>query len=390
MNKKCILPWIHLQVDSDGSARPCCNATKTGDSLGNILQESPVVIWNNTNYQTLRQRMIDGVEPPECKPCYDSERLGLYSKRLRENEDWKHLSNLMDSSVAEFKIRHLDVRFDNVCNFKCRYCSPWLSHSWYNDYKKLGLDVRTEQAINVNGSQLFDIIKEHVVDDLESIFFCCGEPLLMDQHLQILKLLDEKKKYNTKLLYISNLSRLQYKGTDYIELWQKFNDVNVHFSIDTIGTKLEYIRCGAKWESIEENLKRVFSLKDKLKPKMSITVSMFNATEVINTVEYIVGKGYADYTDIALHVVKMPQIYSCQILPNEIKQQITKDVNNFLQKVSLPHFYKSKYEYFINYMNSADNYERYKKEFIDMTAQLDAIRNENFANVFPELQSYYE
>ena len=390
MDKKCILPWMHLQVDSDGSARPCCNASKTLEPLGNILQESPVVIWNNEKYQTLRQQMIDGNEPVDCKPCYDSERLGLYSKRQRENEDWKHLSHLMESSTAEFKIRHLDVRFDNVCNFKCRYCSPWLSHSWYNDYKKLGLSVRTEQAINVNGSQLFDIIKDTVVDDLESIFFCGGEPLLMDQHLEMLKLLDEKKKYNTKLLYISNLSRLHYKGTDYIEVWQKFNDVNVHFSIDAIGPKLEYIRCGANWENIEENLKRVFSLKDKLKPKMSITVSMFNATEVINTVEYIVGKGYADYSDIALHVVKMPQIYSCQILPAEIKQQVTKDVNDFLQRVSLPHFYKSRYEYFINYMNSADKYEQHKNEFIEMTTNLDNIRNENFADAFPELKNYYD
>lgn len=390
MDKKCILPWIHLQVDSDGSARACCNAQKTGEPLGNILTENIVTVWNNEKYRKLRQDMIDGLEPEHCRPCYDSERLGLYSKRQRENADWAKYESLMDSPTAELKIRHLDVRFDNVCNFKCRYCSPWLSHSWYNDYKKLGIPVRTEQAINVNGEKLFEIIKDNVVDNLESVFFCGGEPLLMDQHLALLKLLDEKQKFNTKLLYISNLSKLQYKGTNYIDLWNKFNDVNLHFSLDTIGSKLEYIRCGARWNDIEENIKTVFGLKEKLKPKIGITVSAFNAIDVMGTVEYLVGTGIINYDDIALHLVRNPEMYSCQILPKELKIKITKEVNSFLDRVELPEFFKSKYVFFINYMNDRDLYDSHKQQFIEMTNSLDSIREESFHTTFPELAKYYD
>lgn len=390
MDKKCILPWIHLQVDSDGSARACCNATKHHTPLGNILSEDVVTVWNNDSYKKLRQDMIDGVENEHCKPCYDSERLGLFSKRLRENQDWKKYSHLMTSPNAEFKIRHLDVRFDNVCNFKCRYCSPWLSHSWYNDYKLLGIPVYTEQAINVNGDQLFGIIKDKVIDDLESVFFCGGEPLVMDQHLELLKLLDEKKKYNTKLLYITNLSKLSYKGTNYIDLWSKFNNVNVHFSLDCIGPKLEYIRCGAKWKTIEKNLKTVFSLREKLNPKMSITVSVFNATEILNTVDYVVSTGLVNYDDIAIHVVKNPPMYSSQVLPKEIKDKITTDIRKFLEEKQLPHFYASRYEYFLNYMNDKNTYEQHKAEFIEMTKKLDNIREEDFYTVFADLGKFYD
>jgi MoaA/NifB/PqqE/SkfB family radical SAM enzyme len=231
--------------------------------------------------------MIDGIENPMCKPCYDSERLGLYSKRQRETNDWSKYSHLMESPIAPFEIRHLDVRFDNVCNFKCRYCSPWLSHSWATDYKKLGWDIKTVNAINVNGPDLLTVIKDNCIDNLESVFFCGGEPLLMDQHLELLQLLDSKQMYNTKLLYISNLSKLKYKGVDYIELWNKFNDVNLHFSLDCIGPKLEYIRCGAKWTEIEKNIRTVFEYKDKLKPKIGITVTMYNAIEVLDTVKFL-------------------------------------------------------------------------------------------------------
>lgn len=390
MDKKCILPWIHLQVDSDGSVMPCCNANKMAPRMGNVLTENVVELYNNERYVKLRQQMIDGIEPIECKPCYDSERLGLYSKRQRENVDWEQYSHLMNNSKTEFKIRHLDVRFDNVCNFKCRYCSPWLSHSWYNDYIKLNIPVYTEQAINVNSDQLFEVIKNNCVDDLECVFFCGGEPLLMDGHLKLLQLLDSKKKYDTKLLYISNLSKLSYRGINYIDIWKKFSDVNLHFSVDCIGDKFEYIRSGSNYKTIENNMKFVFENKDLLKPKISITVSVFNCLEVLKTVEYFINTGYIEYTDIALHVVRKPEIYSVKILPNELKTKITKEITEFLNTVELPEFFKSRYMFLINFMNSEDLYESHKKQFIELTSKLDDIRNESFRTTFPELEKYYD
>lgn len=384
------MPWIHLQVDSDGSTRPCCNGAKNVATMGNILTDGLITVWNNDNYKQLRREMIDGLEPEACKPCYDSERLGLFSKRLRENDDWKQYHNLMDSEIAPLKIRHLDVRFDNVCNYKCRYCSPWLSHSWYNDYIKMNIPVRTEQAINVNGSELYNIIHDNIIDDLEHVFFCGGEPLIMDEHLLLLKELDKRKKYDTRLLYITNLSRLSYKGTDYIELWNKFNDVNIHCSIDITGSKLEYIRHGSKWATVQKNLKILFDNKAKLKPKIGITVSMYNASSIIETVETLVATGYINYDDIALHVVNKPEIYSPRILPKEIKDKITLEVNQFLTKNELPEFFRSRYIYFINHMNSVDLYDTYKQEFSEMTKKLDEIRGESFHETFTELKDYYD
>lgn len=389
-SKKCIIPWIHLMVNSNGNVSPCCNCDVNAPSLGNILEDDVEKIWNNENFRNLRRDMIAGIENPQCKPCYDTERLSKnYSKRITDNNEWIKYSYLTDSEYVEFKIRYLDIRFNNVCNFKCRYCNPILSHSWYNDYKKLNWPLHSSVAIDSNGPQLFQIIKNKVVDDLESIFFCGGEPLITDQHLDLLLLLNERKKYQTKLTYISNLSRLNYRGYDYIELWEKFDDVNVHFSLDCIGEKLEYIRHGTRWEQMLKNIEMIFNKREKFKPRILLTVSVFNAYDIIETVETLVNTGFINYEDIGLNVLIEPYYYSCQILPKEIKKEITTKVLDFLDKTELSEFWKSLYDYFLNYMNAVDGYIDKKEEFKKITKELDSVRKENFASTFKEISIYY-
>ena len=41
-------------------------------------------------------------------------------------------------------------------------------------------------------------------------------------------------------------------------------------------------------------------------------------------------------------------------------------------------------------MNDVDTYEQYKDEFSKLTKQLDNVREEDFANTFPELSGYYD
>ena len=387
---KCILPWIHLHTHTNGNMHVCCNTNAT-EPLGNIVKENVVEIWNNEKYKKIRSQMINGEEPTDCKNCFDSERMGMYSKRQRENETWKHLEHLMVSDTADFAIKHLDINFNNICNFKCRYCDPSLSHSWAADYKKLNIPLVFENGVTPYADQMYEaLVKNNVLDSLESVFFCGGEPLLMENHLETLLELDKKQRYDVKLLYITNLSKLSLKGHDYLEIWKKFSDVNVHVSIDCTGSKFEYIRNGSKWDTVYSNLITLFSNREIYKPKIGITVSVFNALYIVETIKALTATGIINIDDIALQIVKNPKIYSVQMLPQVLKKQITLEITELLNNNELPIFFKSRYDHFLNYMNDADTYEENKNEFIKTTQMLDSIRHESFNDTFPELAEFFD
>ena len=44
MDKICILPWIHTEFTTEGTAKPCC--LYRGDPMGNLKEESLLDIWH--------------------------------------------------------------------------------------------------------------------------------------------------------------------------------------------------------------------------------------------------------------------------------------------------------------------------------------------------------
>jgi radical SAM protein with 4Fe4S-binding SPASM domain len=126
MNSKtfCILPWVHIYANPDGSVLPCCVADHHLH-LGNTRNNSIKEIWNNQNYKTLRKKMLAGEQCRECTACYQSENNNNTSSRLSNNEKFKDYMHLVDQtnddgSLEDMNLVYFDVRWSNICNFKCR------------------------------------------------------------------------------------------------------------------------------------------------------------------------------------------------------------------------------------------------------------------------------
>ena len=84
MDKICILPWIHTEFTTEGTAKPCC--LYRGDPMGNLKEESLLDIWHGEKYNNLRQEFLDGKQPKGCAMCWQNEDAGYKSKRLQDNE----------------------------------------------------------------------------------------------------------------------------------------------------------------------------------------------------------------------------------------------------------------------------------------------------------------
>jgi len=281
----CILPWIHTAIDPDGTIRPCCMADfsyRMGD-----LNETPLLkdIFNNDKYKKFRMQMINGPElPPPCRSCKIQEDAGVVSYRTRKNVEYADvIDNLVvnHDGSAEFKQLYIDYRFSNKCNFKCITCGPSLSTSHALEMVKLGNPIQDSILVEVTDfTEQFQTFSK----DIREIYFAGGEPLISDHHYEILNMFIESQQ-PVFIHYNTNLSELNYKGIDVIDLWTKINgNVFIGASIDGFDTSGETIRFGLDTAVFKRNVQKINNSPKEIKLNFNITFGTTNYETVVDTV----------------------------------------------------------------------------------------------------------
>ena len=129
----CMAPWVHIHTSPIGDVGPCCISK---GRFSNSLENNLTGIVNAEGMKMLRQDMLNGVENPACTTCYNHEKQGIKSFRGWMNDRYGEylyysLANTRkDGTLDNFKMRYFDVRFNNICNFKCRTCNSSFSSQW--------------------------------------------------------------------------------------------------------------------------------------------------------------------------------------------------------------------------------------------------------------------
>lgn len=279
-NTFCILPWIHVYSNPNGDVLPCCIANKR---VGNLHNNSIIEIWNSDEYKQLRDNMLNGVRSEHCKDCYLIEDRGVYSKRQNDLKNFQSFIDIAKDNSPLLDVKFLDIRWSNICNYKCKTCSGDYSSKWAEseNRKKIFMFSGGE-----NNDKLYNDLKPFL-HDLKKINFAGGEPLLMDKHYEILEYLIEIGRTDTNIVYNTNLSKLSYKGKSVIELWKHFRNVNVFASIDDYGERAEYIREGTDWPTVEHNIRLIRKECPHVKLEMNTTVSVLNVYTLTDLIDYV-------------------------------------------------------------------------------------------------------
>ncbi len=398
----CMMPWIHIQADPDGDVRPCCMAM---EPIGSLKKNSLKELWNIRAMRKLRKDMLRGIPNPTCRRCYDKERVGAETLRLDSLRDYgQHFSIVEGTSsegtLEEMNIKYLDIRFSNVCNFRCRTCSPKFSSNWHRDYTKMvpmleqkgwNFAPFNDPPIIIPAQTEEDLWKqiEPLIPSLESIYFAGGEPLIMEEHYRILKLLDKKELYHVKLTYSTNFSKMKYKDQDVLELWNKFDKVQVGASLDGSYARGEYIRKGQKWEQVVKNRKRMLAACPDVHFFLTPTVSSLNVWHLPDFHQEWFDLGLIGPNEWTTNVLNYPSYLNIQALPFSYKQKVTIKYRQYLDTWTAQNQKSERtvnaFESIIRYMWE-DNLINALPNFIEHTRTLDEIRNENLIDVFPELE----
>ena len=393
----CMLPWMHLHAFPDGRAYPCCFAF---DKLhvGNVNEQSMEEVFNGDKMKQMRLNMLNNKKSRECVKCYDQEQSGFFSLRLSSNKHFGHnismTENTKPDGTADFIIKYWDIRFSNLCNMACRSCGTWFSSNWYEDHKKLtGAPPNHAKIMKAgrSGNDIWDQLLKQF-DHVEQFYFAGGEPIIMEEHLRILKELDKRKMYHVRLIYNTNFSKSHFKGTDIFELWNKFDSVSIGASLDAEGPRAELMRKGTVWDDIVANRKRMLEVCPQVDFYISSTVGLSNCLHVIDFHKSWVEQGFIKPQDFNFNLLQYPLWQRMDLLPQEEKDRVTEKYKEHIEWLkSQDHLTRASkgFESALDWMNKKDM-SKHMQTFVNETRKYDKIRDENFTDVFPEWKELFE
>ncbi len=391
--KGCILPWIHIFGTIRGEYRLCCHAEYEHPNIQlGTHEQSLTDVWNGEPLKKVRKDMLKGKIPSECiQACYNKEKLGDKSNRISSNvryHQWAKLQNLTkpDGAIPTKPI-YLDIRFGNLCNFRCRMCMAESSTSWYKEARELDIlpDWHETKPIdkytnNVIFWDSLDDVAPHLLD----VYFAGGEPFVQDGHYKLLSyLIDKGYAKNVSLSYNTNLSYDKYKKFDLSNMWSNFKKVTLWPSCEGMHSRGEYSRKGLIWKNFEKN---VAKFSDNISTISSV-ISIWSITAMPDFIVWLKRNNLGFYCT----TLTGPDFASVTCLPKESKMMINKMYKRFLEKYSR---YLNEYEIdniknVLSYMNGRDD-SHLLQSFKTYNDTLDTSRDEKFTDVYPEFASWYK
>lgn len=393
----CIYPWMHLHAYPTGEAHPCCHSEMALGQVGHCHKNTLKEIWNSPQQRQLRLNMLNEVPSAACGRCYEQEESGFFSGRKSANKHHGHHIDRVkntgpDGHLDQFEMTYWDIRFSNLCNLRCRSCGHIFSSQWYQDQVKLaGPEWKKQHSVLKYAGRTETDMWEQLIphlDYVEQIYFAGGEPLLMEEHYNILEELLRRGRTDVRLIYNTNFTHTDLKGRSVFEYWKQFQSVAVGASLDAQGLRAEYIRKGTDWAQVEQNRRDMLAVCPEVDFYISPTLSIMNALHLPDFHRDWVEKGLLKPQDLNVNILQHPPHYRIDIATNEYKQQIQHKYQQHLEWLRpLDKLQRATvgFESAIKFMNSTDN-TNLIDQFWRKTYELDEIRNENILDIIPELR----
>lgn len=398
----CVLPWLGISVDPDGSVKPCCVSSdvikKDDGTPYNLGKDTIDDIYNSKDFINMRESMLAGDKIPTCDVCYNNEKNNGYSMRMRFNQRWQNLT--FTSSIAETNIKYFDLRFGNLCNLKCRSCSPKnssqiqkefheLANTRISNYMSPGYDHDINEWYHTD---IFDKNMDMQSENIEWFYITGGEPTLIEKNFEYLKKLIESGR--SKYITLSINTNMTNSKSKFYKLLREFKTVVCSPSIDGYMDMQEYIRYPSNWDQIHENFLKILGVGDNVLIYPSPVIQITNLGKIVELFEYFESFNRSANrcaVDIAPIILQHPDYLSVSCLPLDYKIKCWERIDEWIKT-------KCKYQgqIFHSRMNSLKNLcyqDTTNDKLIDYKTYntiLDDKRNQRLSDVNLELYNLIE
>jgi uncharacterized Fe-S cluster-containing radical SAM superfamily enzyme len=216
--------------------------------LGNLNSQSIVEILDSDLMREIRSNLAQGTPHEYCSNCVRAERFGADSERAWHN----NVNPDFDYAAAGDKYHYpviVDVRWNTTCNLSCNYCGEACSSKW------AGIKgVPFKSGARPYYDSVCDFIEQHH-EHIHEVALVGGEPLLLPENNRLLDVIPT----DAIVTLITNLN-VDLESNKIFQKLAKRHRVGWSMSFDNTGDRLEYVRHGAAWETIQHNLQIIKGL----------------------------------------------------------------------------------------------------------------------------------
>jgi len=300
----CPMPWTGLMYNFDGKVKNCIRSDdKPG--IGNIKEIPIEEILLGPKNVAKQENIIANTPAAGCNSCYDLEHskqgLDIISDRIFYIREFKK-TPLTTYQPNNFDLQTIDVRWTNLCNFACVYCSPEFSSKWASE-SNVKIETPSEEQL----ANFKNYIYKHA-KNLKHVYLAGGEPLLMKENLELLRELNPE----VNLRINTNLSKVD---TGMFDAVCQFKNVHWTVSVETIEDEFEYIRFGGYWADFLDNLNVIRKLDHKI--SFNMLWFLLNYDTIFGCVDYLKGLGFHNNSFI-IGALLTPDYLNIRHLPENV------------------------------------------------------------------------
>lgn len=314
--KFCAYPFDSIFLGPDGKIKPCCSSRY---DVGSLHDKNIEEIIHSEELTSMRRAILNNEWHPNCWQCELQENSGAISQR---DTDYDSFVNNLKGDISEnsFLLKRLDLRWSNVCNLNCVYCYEFFSSKW-SKINNIPVNALEEENIE----DLLNYIKDNK-ENISMIMLLGGEPLLQKPNEELLNIVSTYGIYT-----LSNFS-VPLKTNLIAQKLIKEPNAGWGISFETVGDKFEYVRRGASWKTLKENIDYYNTLNLKQNLDAHSLYSIYSAFNLVEFYDFITENNFKGVYWNLLHSSGENENTSVLKLPYHMKVEMIKEIEKCYEK----------------------------------------------------------
>lgn len=379
----CSLPWVHTYLAlHDDSIKPCCHYR---GSIGKV-SDGLSTEWFNQKATNIRDTWLADQPTPSCGVCDVGPESFSY-KKWKNNVYSKNFTFLHDIDVESPQLPSVfHINLNNTCNLSCRMCAPSNSSKIFQIVRKVPeLEQYLRQAkppAKIDIETLRGTFK-----NAEFVTFTGGEPMLNEDTLTIIKMIEEESTSLRHVGFTTNMTIIN----DVILAALDSLDASIHISISVDGPPhiQEYVRHGTIWTEMVDNLRYITTKFPRFILSVNTTVSTMTVgylAETLTIIEWLQRELDIKFDHLMASPVTDKAFLHPAVLPQDIKSEYLAKIKSSTHGEFVPGAGRL--------LNTAvemltATVDCPTQTFVDYINKFDSAVKTNILEIYPEFKSFF-